>query len=311
MRKHRFFAVLAAFFAATLAWAQPVVIPSGLSAGGAGSPGGSSGQIQYNNGGSFGGASGLTTDGVGSLTAAISANSAAYTETGYSLTGSNAQSLFNLAGTLNTTGSPDVIKLAITDTARGANTKFLNIYGGASGTTSEFAIANDGSVTQNNPSFAASNDFLFTRSAVASLRAGSARVSVLSEFGLGANASSPDVFFDRDAANVLGLRNGATAQTLRLYNTFTDASNYERASLLWSSNVAYLKPENAGTGSARLMIVVSGSTTVSGLPAASTAGAGARAFVTDATSCSFNSTVTGSGSTKCPVVSDGTNWLAG
>jgi hypothetical protein len=51
--------------------------------------------------------------------------------------------------------------------------------------------------------------------------------------------------------------------------------------------------------------------TVSGLPAAATAGAGARAFVTDATATTFASIVAGSGSNGVPVYSDGTNWRIG
>lgn len=54
-----------------------------------------------------------------------------------------------------------------------------------------------------------------------------------------------------------------------------------------------------------------GSTVVASLPAAAKAGAGARAFVTDATATTFHSTVAGGGSNKVPVVSDGTNWLIG
>ena len=53
------------------------------------------------------------------------------------------------------------------------------------------------------------------------------------------------------------------------------------------------------------------STVVGSLPAAATAGSGARAFVTDATATTFLSTVAGGGSNKVPVVSDGTNWLIG
>lgn len=53
------------------------------------------------------------------------------------------------------------------------------------------------------------------------------------------------------------------------------------------------------------------STTVSALPSASTAGSGARAFVTDANATTYLSTVAGGGSNKVPVVSDGTNWLIG
>lgn len=52
-------------------------------------------------------------------------------------------------------------------------------------------------------------------------------------------------------------------------------------------------------------------TTVAGLPAAATAGAGAIAYVTDAVACTFLATLTGGGSTGCPVVSNGTSWTAG
>lgn len=50
---------------------------------------------------------------------------------------------------------------------------------------------------------------------------------------------------------------------------------------------------------------------VAALPAAATAGAGAKAFVTDATATTFASTVAGGGSTLVPVYSDGTNWKIG
>jgi hypothetical protein len=62
-------------------------------------------------------------------------------------------------------------------------------------------------------------------------------------------------FLVRDAAYTLGLRNGANANALYVYNTYTDASNYERLGLSWSGNVARLQAENAGTGVLRSMIV--------------------------------------------------------
>jgi hypothetical protein len=55
-------------------------------------------------------------------------------------------------------------------------------------------------------------------------------------------------------------------------------------------------------------------TTVAGLPNAATAGAGARAFVTDSNAtmtAGIGATVAGSGSNKVPVYSDGTNWIIG
>lgn len=54
--------------------------------------------------------------------------------------------------------------------------------------------------------------------------------------------------------------------------------------------------------------------TVSGLPAAATVGAGATAFVTDASTTillGLGTAVLGSGSNKVPVYSDGTNWIIG
>lgn len=72
------------------------------------------------------------------------------------------------------------------------------------------------------------------------------------QFTLGASA---DVSLNRDAANALAQRNGANAQTSRVYNTYTDASNYERLTLTWSSNIALLLTESAGTGASRGLIV--------------------------------------------------------
>ena len=54
-----------------------------------------------------------------------------------------------------------------------------------------------------------------------------------------------------------------------------------------------------------------GSTVVASLPSAATSGAGARAFVTDATATTSHSTVAGGGANKVPVVSDGAAWLIG
>ena len=53
------------------------------------------------------------------------------------------------------------------------------------------------------------------------------------------------------------------------------------------------------------------SLTVATLPAAATAGAGARSFVSDATATTFASIVAGSGANAVPVFSDGTNWKIG
>jgi len=54
-----------------------------------------------------------------------------------------------------------------------------------------------------------------------------------------------------------------------------------------------------------------GTLTVGTLPAAATAGAGARAFVTDANATTFASIVAAGGANGVPVYSDGTNWRIG
>ena len=51
--------------------------------------------------------------------------------------------------------------------------------------------------------------------------------------------------------------------------------------------------------------------TVAALPAAGTAGAGTRAFVTDANATTFASVVASGGANLVPVYSDGTNWRIG
>jgi hypothetical protein len=62
-----------------------------------------------------------------------------------------------------------------------------------------------------------------------------------------------DLKLSRDAANTLAQRNGTNAQTLRVYGTYTDASNYERGKIAWSSNVLEIGVEAAGTGTNRLL----------------------------------------------------------
>lgn len=61
-------------------------------------------------------------------------------------------------------------------------------------------------------------------------------------------------------SNITELRNGTTAQSLRVYNTYTDASNYERGTLFWNSNVFTIGSEQAGTGTARAIRFRTGGT---------------------------------------------------
>lgn len=62
---------------------------------------------------------------------------------------------------------------------------------------------------------------------------------------------STDLTLIRDAANTLAQRNSTNAQVYNLYNTFTDASNYERLGIKYDTNVITFASEAAGTGTAR------------------------------------------------------------
>ena len=83
--------------------------------------------------------------------------------------------------------------------------------------------------------------------------------------------SGNDVIFIRDAANTLALRNGTAAQKLSVYNTYTDASNYERGVFDWTgtANTLRIGTEAAGTGTVRNIQLVAGSNTVTMTPGAS------------------------------------------
>lgn len=67
----------------------------------------------------------------------------------------------------------------------------------------------------------------------------------------GVFAINNDVVLNRDAADVLAMRRATNAQTFRLYNSYTDGSNYERATFGWVANALVIGTEAAGTGSGR------------------------------------------------------------
>jgi hypothetical protein len=287
---------------------------------------GSSGQLVYNNAGVNAGASTVTYDGsilttsgrfINSYNATASSPAKAFTGTwftGGTGTTTKPQVLIEPTGATSTAWSTSGTGLGV-NAASGFAGNLLDLQVNG---TSKARISSAGNGVFNNvdstnylgsyPNVAIGSTSLTGFGTIAGLLlANNAGIAWTSSDMLG----TVDTVFRRDAANTLAQRNGTNAQTSRVYNTFTDASNYERLSTTWSSNVCYTKPENAGTGSARLYVPVTGATTVSGLPAAATAGAGARAFVTDANATTFLSTVAGGGANKVPVVSDGTNWLIG
>ena len=255
--------------------------------GGTTPPAGSDTQIQFNDGGAFGGDAGLTynktTD---ELTVAGDINlddGGAFSTTVQSVTptanrtisfpdatgtvalvsGADGTIQYNDAGTLkgNSDFTVDLdwndastaftgLKLNVTDGAGGSpagnsDSKLLDLQVGG---TSQFRLNNEGAITS-------PNDLIFTRGATTSFRSGSTRFSITSELGLSNNnASSPDIFIARDAANTLAQRNGTNAQTFRLYNTYTDASNFENLQFSCESNELRIGAAVGSTGGTERII---------------------------------------------------------
>jgi len=168
-------------------------------------------------------------------------DSSVLSSTGYSLTGSNAQSMIDLAGTLNTTGSPAIIKVAMSNTASGASTKFLSFLAGASGTTEVFNVTKEGNV-------------LCGQLSGTTIFCSSIRPNTLILGGL------TDIFFERDAANTPALRNGVNAQALNIYNTYTSGSVYERGFMRWVSNVLEIGTEHTGASARALAFKINNTT---------------------------------------------------
>jgi hypothetical protein len=73
-------------------------------------------------------------------------------------------------------------------------------------------------------------------------------VRVTSNTGDISIGSANDVRLYRDAANTFGQRNGTNPQAFNVYNTYTDASNYEVGYASWAANVFRIGTTYTGTG---------------------------------------------------------------
>lgn len=157
--------------------------------------------------------------------------------------------VLNLAQTWNNAAVTFTgLKLNATDTASAAGSLLMDWQVGGS---TRFNVRKDGQiVTQGGIS--AQGALLTTSYLQADAAAGVWLRNAAGELAFG---NPSDLKLTRDAANTLAQRNGVNAQAFRVYNTFTDASNYERFETLWSANVLYLINTAAGTGAARELVV--------------------------------------------------------
>ena len=131
-------------------------------------------------------------------------------------------------------------------------------------------LASDGTATLPSLSFGgATNQGFYRSGANVWFVGGGSAVAFFNNTGLSVATGVPfnfnsngDTKLYSDASNTLAQRNSTNAQTFRLYNTYTDASNYERLSIDWSTtaNTATIVTQNAGTGSARSLKLLAGGT---------------------------------------------------
>jgi hypothetical protein len=254
-------------------------------AAGGGTPGGSNLQMQYNNSTVFGGMAGTSWDDTNRSLAL----------TGATVTTNHP--VLDLSQTWNAGGVTfTALKLNITRTASASGSNVIDLQEGG---TSIFNVGTQtgGSVIRfRNPSSSAYTSFDFfdssnvqqggfgyANSGTGSQLTGTVYMAALNGkvqiqaqpgsnpylwsfdtdgafgFNAGIGSSTLDTKLYRDAANTLAMRNGTTAQTFRLYNTYTDASNYERGVFDWStaSNTLTIGTQAAGTGSGRNIILIS------------------------------------------------------
>lgn len=176
--------------------------------------------------------------------------------------------IFDFADTWNDGATTfNGIKLDVTDTASDAASKLIDLQVGG---TSRFSVNKNGTLTlPENERIAFGTFFNIVSSGDRNCALGDSATQLwigLNEtivaplngyFGIGGYGASVGAeptarvrLYD-DADHVLGQRNGVNPQASRLYNTYTNASNYERGGLRWSSNVLELFSEAAGTGTAR------------------------------------------------------------
>lgn len=202
-------------------------------------------EVLANNAGAFDGDSGFT----------FNATNNTVDLGGATLTASDP--VLDLSQTWNNAGVTFTgLKFNVTDTTSAAASLLADFQvGGAS----KLAVKKNGDVT------VAANAVIASASGVMALNYG-----VTAGLVVGSNIytdrigvtsgilSIQDVHLNRDSADALAQRRSTNTQTSRIYNTYTDASNYERLSLVpgAASGWMQVKAETAGTGTDNINVAL-------------------------------------------------------
>jgi hypothetical protein len=215
-------------------WATPA-------GGGGGTPGGADTQVQFNDGGAFGGDASFvfnkTTKLLGAQAIAVAMGTVANAETGVGITGTwnDASDIFN------------ALLIQITNTASSTSAGLIRAQ--VDGTT-RFSATRQGLVTAAGLTGEQAGYYARLTTDSATRMFFGLDSSDRAVLALGDGSSSRDTFLLRDAAGIFAIRNGNAEMGLRIYDAFTDASNYARLGLYPVSGSGYMEivAETAGTG---------------------------------------------------------------
>ena len=240
-------------------------------------PAGTATEIQYRNAGALGAIPNSAVDGTtGAVMLArllLTANGAASASplaltgtwfTGGTTTTTKPQVLIEPTGTVSTSWSTAGTGLGL-DAPSGFSGNLLDLQVGGS---RQFSVNNAGVVNANtfslayggiSSSFEGNSRPLFISHATGTrIAVYNDRVQLLTEVAVGAD----DLRIARDAADTLAQRRGTNAQAFRIYNTFTSATNFERAKIEWANNILRIGTEKGtGGGTARDMELQTDGTT--------------------------------------------------
>lgn len=215
----------------------------------------------------------------GTLTINPAANTNALAVTGFSLTGTNTQSMLDLSGTWNigSTLPGAAIKLNMTDTASASASLLMDLQVGSASKLN----VNKAGLISSGASFAPTIELGQTSTGIVLIgRTGNAGQSFI---GFGYDGTAPsytmasngyirwsnsttnaigstNTTLFSDAANTLALRNGATAQTLRVYGQWIDINNGDWISFTKAAGgTATIATVKNGTGTAANLTFTTGS----------------------------------------------------
>ena len=156
---------------------------------------------------------------------------------------------WNVAGTTYTAA-----RVNVTDTASNAASLLLDLQ--VTG-ASKFSVRKDGRVTYATGYLQDQGSGQTSISGLAYISTAGLQIigATTPALSFGAVLGTSDLYLYRDAANVLAQRNGVSPQALRLYNTYTNDTNYERAEITWATNVLQIGTTALGTGTLRATMI--------------------------------------------------------